>query len=314
MKILHIDANHPALIAGFKALGYENHEDYQGSKEEIMAKIKDYDGLILRSRFPIDASFLKAAAGLKFIGRLGAGLENIDLDAAKKLNIFLAAAPEGNRNAVGEHSLGLLLSLFNKIHTADRDVKNGLWEREHNRGVELDGQTVGIIGFGHMGQSFAKKLSGFECNIIYHDLEDKGSIYGAKKVSLETLQQQATVVGLHLPQTPLTKGYANTAFFNAFKHPIWLLNTGRGAAVVTEDLVTAIKEKKVLGAGLDVLEYESSSFENFLQSNEKPAALTFIMNCDQVVLSPHVGGWTAESHERLAQTIVNKIAAKFGPA
>lgn len=311
MKILHIDPNHPALIKGFEALGFENHEDYNSPKEVIMEKIKDYDGLILRSRFPIDAAFLGAAAGLKFIGRLGAGLENIDIDAANKQGIFLAAAPEGNRNAVGEHSLGLLLALFNKIHTADRDVRKGLWQREANRGVELDGQTVGIIGFGHMGQSFAKKLSGFETTVIYHDLLDKGSAYGATRVSLEELQQRATVLSLHLPQTPLTKGMVNHSFLTRFSHPIWLLNTGRGSAVVSSDLVEALESGRVLGAGLDVLEYEKTSFEGFLQSKTRPEALEYLLKSDRLVLSPHVAGWTLESHERLAQTIVDKVASHF---
>ena len=312
MKILHIDPNHPALLEGFEALGFENHEDYNNPKEVIIEKIKDYDGLILRSRFPIDAAFLRAAAGLKFIGRLGAGLENIDVAAAKKQGIFLAAAPEGNRNAVGEHSLGLLLSLFNKIHTADRDVRKGLWQREANRGVELDGQTVGIIGFGHMGQSFAKKLAGFEVELIYHDLLDKGSAHGATRVSLNELQQRATVLSLHLPQTTQTIGLVNESFLHAFTHPIWLLNTGRGSAVVTVDLVNALKNGRVLGAGLDVLEYEKSSFEGFLQSHTKPEALEYLLKSDRVVLSPHVAGWTIESHKKLAQTIVNKVAVHFG--
>ncbi|MFT7407740.1 MAG: D-3-phosphoglycerate dehydrogenase [Flavobacteriaceae bacterium] len=312
MKVLHIDVNHPALIAGLKALGYENHEDYSSTKQEIMNKIGLYEGLILRSRFPIDAVFLKAAAHLKFIGRLGAGLENIDLAAAKKYDIFLAAAPEGNRNAVGEHSLSLLLALLNKIHTADRDVKKGIWDREGNRGVELDGQTVGIIGFGNMGQAFAKKLKGFNLEIIYHDLLTTVAIEGATQVPLKELQERATVLSLHLPQTSDTIGLVNSAFLNGFKNPIWLLNTGRGSSVVTEDLVTAIKNGKVLGAGLDVLEYEKSSFEGFLNSPQRPKALDFICQSDQVVLSPHVGGWTRESHEKLALTIVDKIALKFG--
>jgi D-3-phosphoglycerate dehydrogenase len=312
MKVLHIDTNHPALIAGFKALGYENHEDYSSTKQEIMNKIGLYDGLILRSRFPIDAAFLKAAAHLKFIGRIGAGLENIDLAAAKKHGIFLAAAPEGNRNAVGEHSLSLLLALLNKIHTADRDVKKGIWDREGNRGVELDGQTVGIVGFGHMGQAFAKKLKGFNLEIIYHDLLPIGALEGATQVPLKELQERATVLSLHLPQTSDTIGLVNSAFLSGFKNPIWLLNTGRGSTVVTEDLVTAIKNGKVLGAGLDVLEYEKSSFEGFLNSPQRPTALDFICQSDQVVLSPHVGGWTHESHEKLALTMVDKIAQKFG--
>lgn len=311
MKVLHIDQNHPYLWEGLNALGYENHEDYIGSKAEITKKIAQYDGLILRSRFSIDAAFLKAAANLKFIGRVGAGLENIDLIAAKKQGIYLAAAPEGNRNAVGEHTLGLLLSLLNKHHTTDRDVKRGIWKRESNRGVELDGQTIGIIGFGNMGRAFAKKLRGFEVTILFHDLLSMGSTQGATQVSLKTLQEKATVLSLHLPQTPRTIGMVNSTFISGFKNPIWLLNTGRGSAVVTKDLMVAIKNGKILGAGLDVLEYEKGSFEGFLNSDKKPDALVALMGCDQVILSPHIAGWTHESHKKLAQTIVDKIRLQF---
>ena len=312
MKVLHIDTNHPCLIEGLAALGFENHVQYTAPKEAILKIISQYEGLILRSRFPIDRAFLKAATNLKFIGRVGAGLENIDLATAAELGVFLAAAPEGNSNAVGEHSLGLLLALFQKLHTADQEVRQGIWDRSGNRGIELDGQTVGIIGYGHMGQAFAKKLSGFDVEIIYHDLKEIPPLAGCSQVSLETLQSRATVLSLHLPQTPETIGLVNTHFISNFKNPFWLLNTGRGSAVVTADLVKAIEKGQIKGAGLDVLEYETSSFESFLNDTNKPEALRYLMESKKVILSPHVAGWTHESHEKLAKTVVEKIAVHFG--
>lgn len=314
MKVLHLDSNHPCLIQGLAALGFENHEQYTMPKAAVLKIIDQYEGLIIRSRFPIDSHFLKAATRLKFIGRVGAGLENIDLKTAKDLNIFLAAAPEGNRNAVGEHSLGLLLALFQKLNTADQEVRKGIWDRPGNRGIELDGQCVGIIGFGNMGQAFAKKLRGFEVEILYHDLREMKPIEGCRQVSLNELQRRATVLSLHLPQTPETIGLVNHTFIQGFKNPFWLLNTGRGSAVVTKDLVSALESGKINGAGLDVLEYEKSSFEGFLTSENKPEALRYILESQKVILTPHVAGWTHESHEKLAQTIVQKIAVQFGSA
>ena len=310
MNILHLDSNHPLLIEQLAALGHTNHEDYSSSKEAIEAKIHTYDGLIIRSRFRIDAPFLDKATNLKFIGRVGAGLENIDTDYAQTKGIHLIAAPEGNQNAVGEHALGMLLSLFNKLHTADRDVRDGKWQREANRGLELDGKTVGIIGYGHMGKAFAKKLRGFEVEVLCYDLKPIVGDENAQQVSLETLQEKAQIISLHVPHTELTFQMINTNFISQFKQPFWLLNTARGSCVVTEDLVTALESKTILGAGLDVLEYEKSSFEN-LFSKTPPPALNYLLNADNVMLSPHVAGWTVESHQKLAQTIVDKIVNYF---
>ena len=310
MNILHLDSNHPLLIEQLAALGHTNHEDYSSSKEAIEAKIHTYDGLIIRSRFRIDAPFLDKATNLKFIGRVGAGLENIDTDYAQTKGIHLIAAPEGNQNAVGEHALGMLLALFNKLHTADRDVRDGKWQREANRGLELDGKTVGIIGYGHMGKAFAKKLRGFEVEVLCYDLKPIVGDENAQQVSLETLQEKAQIISLHVPHTELTFQMINTNFISQFKQPFWLLNTARGSCVVTEDLVAALESKTILGAGLDVLEYEKSSFEN-LFSKTPPPALNYLLNADNVMLSPHVAGWTVESHQKLAQTIVDKIVNYF---
>ena len=310
MNILHLDSNHPLLIEQLAALGHTNHEDYSSSKEAIEAKIHQYDGLIIRSRFRIDAAFLDKATKLKFIGRVGAGLENIDTEYAETKGIHLIAAPEGNQNAVGEHALGMLLALFNKLHTADRDVRDGKWQREANRGLELDGKTVGIIGYGHMGKAFAKKLRGFEVEILCYDLKPSIGDVNAQQVSLETLQEKAQILSLHVPHTELTFQMINTNFISQFKQPFWLLNTARGSCVVTEDLVSALESKTILGAGLDVLEYEKSSFEN-LFSKTPPPALDNLLKADNVMLSPHVAGWTVESHQKLAQTIVDKIVNYF---
>ncbi|MBT8291718.1 MAG: hydroxyacid dehydrogenase, partial [Eudoraea sp.] len=243
--------------------------------------------------------------------RLGSGLENIDVDYARDKGIFLAAAPEGNRNAVGEHSLGLLLALFNKLAKANNEVKNGRWDREGNRGTELDGKTVGIIGYGNTGKAFAKKLSGFDVEVICFDIIGGVSDENARQVGIMELEQKSDVISLHVPQTPETLGMINTEFINAFQKPFWLLNTARGKCVVTEDLVTALKSGKILGAGLDVLEYEKASFEDMFSQESLPEAFQFLVDAENVILSPHVAGWTIESKEKLAQTIVDKIKARF---
>tara|TARA_R110000796_G_scaffold72010_1_gene163229 strand:+ start:23987 stop:24925 length:939 start_codon:yes stop_codon:yes gene_type:complete len=311
MKVLHLDVNHPLIIEQFNALGFQNDEDYTSTKEEIEKKIGDYDGVIIRSRFTIDEAFLDKAVNLKFIGRLGAGLENIDTDHAKRLGIFLAAAPEGNRNAVGEHALGMLLSLFNKLNKADREVRSGKWDREGNRGIELEGKTVGIIGYGNMGKAFAKKLKGFDVEVICYDIVGGVGDENARQVGIMEFKQRSEVVSLHVPQTPSTINMINTDFLKDFKNPLWLINTARGKCVVTEDLVAAMKEGKVLGAGLDVLEYEKKSFEDMFGGSELPEAFTYLIKANNVLLTPHVAGWTVESKIKLAQTVVDKIKEKF---
>ena len=311
MKILHLDTNHPILLEQLNSLGFTNDEDYTSSKAEVITKIHLYDGLIIRSRFSIDASFLEKAKNLKFIGRVGAGLENIDCSYAKNNGITLIAAPEGNRNAVGEHCLGMLLSLFNKLNKANGEIKKGQWLREENRGVELDGKTIGLIGYGNMGKSFAKKLRGFDVEILCYDLKPNVSDDCCKQVSLRELQQKVDVLSLHTPQTELTRNMVNTNFIESFKKNFWLLNTARGTSVVTKDLVIALKSKKILGAGLDVLEYEKTSFEDLFTNDKIPKAFQYLINSNKVLLSPHVAGWTIESKEKLAQTIVDKIKSNY---
>lgn len=311
MKILHLDTNHPLMISQLAENGFENYEDYTSSKAEIESKIHSYDGIIIRSRFSIDKNFIQKATNLKFIGRVGAGLENIDCEFADSKGIMLISSPEGNRNAVGEHTLGMLLALLNKFKKANKEIEQGKWLREENRGWELDYKTVGIIGYGNMGKSFAKKLRGFDCKVICYDIKPNVGDENATQVLLEEFFSQAEVVSLHTPQTPLTTNMVNTDFINKFSNPFWLLNTARGKSVVTVDLVKALKSGKILGAGLDVLEYEKSSFEDFFTDDNLPEAFRYLLESDNVILTPHIAGWTMESKEKLAQVIVDKIIENF---
>ena len=306
MKILHLDKNHPLLLEQLTAAGFSNTEDYTSPKLAIEQVMEHYDGIVIRSRFNIDKTFIDASKKLKFIARVGAGLESIDIEYADKKSIKLIAAPEGNKNAVGEHALGMLLSLFNNLNKADREVKAGHWNRETNRGVELDGKTVGLIGYGNMGKSFAKKLKGFNCTVFCYDIKEDVGNKNATQVSLKTLQEMADIVSLHTPWTPLTNKMVNASFINSFKKPFWLLNTARGKSVVTKDLVAALKSGKILGAGLDVLEYEKLSFETLFEK-EMSKEFSELLKMDNVLLSPHIAGWTVESKVKLAEVIVEKI-------
>ncbi len=311
IKILHIDSNHPILWQQLEEAGFENHTDFKSSKEEVESKIQDYNGIVIRSRFKIDKTFLDKATNLQFIARVGAGLESIDCEYAEAKGIHLIAAPEGNRNAVAEHSLGVILSLFNNLNQADAEIRAGHWNRESNRGHELDGKTVGIIGYGNMGKAFAKKLRGFETEVLFHDILENISDENARQVSLEELQKKADVLSLHLPWTLETDKMIDADFINAFSKPFWIINTSRGKNIVTADLVEAMKVKKILGAGLDVLEYEKLSFETLFQDKNTPEAFQYLLEAKNVLLTPHIAGWTFESHERLAQVIVDKIKAVY---
>ena len=307
IKILHIDSNHPLLWQQLQESGFDNQEDFISSKEEIEQIIHEYHGIVIRSRFKIDKAFIDKATHLQFIARVGAGLESIDCDYAKSKNIELIAAPEGNQNAVGEHALGMLLSVLNNLNKANSEVKQGIWNREDNRGYELEGKIVGLIGYGNMGKSFAKKLQGFDVEVLCYDLLANVGDENAKQVSLQELQQKSDIISLHTPWTTETDKMVNTDFINAFSKPFWFLNTARGDSVVTEDLVEALQSGKILGAGLDVLEYEKASFETLFQENNLPAAFQYLANANNVLLTPHIAGWTFESHQKLAQVIVDKI-------
>ena len=306
IKILHIDSNHPLLWEQLQQAGFQNEADFTSSKQEVEAKIENYHGIVIRSRFKIDKAFLDKATNLQFIARVGAGLESIDCDYATAKGIHLIAAPEGNANAVGEHAIGMLLSLFNNLNKANNEVKSAQWKREANRGHELEGKTIGIIGYGNMGKSFAKKLRGFDVTVLCHDILPNMGDSNANQVSLSELQERADVLSLHTPWTPETDKMINADFINQFKKPFWLINTARGNSVVTADLVEALKSGKILGAGLDVLEYEKLSFETLFEG-EKPAAFEYLLQAENVLLTPHIAGWTFESHQKLAQTKKKKI-------
>jgi D-3-phosphoglycerate dehydrogenase len=256
---------------------------------------------------PVNSKILHKAQNLKFIARVGAGLENIDLEVSKKLGISVLAAPEGNRHAVGEQAIGMLLALFNRLLIADAEVRNGLWLREENRGVELKGKTVGIIGYGHMGTSFARKLRGFDCSILAYDKYREG--FGnewVEEVSLATLQAKADIISIHLPQNEETLFFIDETFIKACQKPIYLINTARGKLLKCSALVKALEEGKVLGAALDVLEYEKSSFEKLFDGNT-PKDLRFLIQSDKVVLSPHIAGWSMESRTQMAEVLIHKI-------
>ena len=307
MRVLHLDSNHDILAQGLSKLGFTNVFDFKSSKEDIMAIIENYDAIVIRSRFPIDKVFLDAAQHLRFIARVGSGLENIDVAYANSLGVEIISSPEGNANAVGNHALAMLLGLLNNLPKGTQDIANGNWEREGNRGEELDGKTIGLIGYGHTGSHFAKKLQGFDVKVLCHDILPNKGDENATQVSLAVLQAQADIVSLHLPQTQETKAYINVDFINQMTKPFWLINTSRGNQVVIDDLLEAIENKTIKGAGLDVLPFEKSSFE---QLDYNPQLQKLIDN-QHVLLSPHVAGWTHQSKERLAQVIVNKVKAHF---
>ena len=311
MRVLHLDSNHPLLTEQFAQMGFTNDEDYKSDKSEIEKIIHQYDGLIIRSRLPIDKALLDKATNLKFIGRVGAGLENIDVDYARQKGIFLAAAPEGNRNAVGEHALGMVLSLLNKLNKSNSEVKSGHWDREGNRGEELDGKVIGIIGYGNTGKAFARKLSGFDVEVICYDIIGGVGDENARQVGMMEIFQRTDILSLHVPQTSETVGMVNEEYIKSFEKEFWILNTARGKCIKTDALVSAMKEGKVKGAGLDVLDYEKSSFENLFGEDHMPAAFQYLIQAENVLLSPHVAGWSVESKIKLAQTIVDKIKEQF---
>ena len=308
MKILLVDKNHPLITEQLSAKGFLLDEDFTSSYDDVLKKILDYDGIIIRSRIPIDRNFIEHAKNLKFIARVGAGMENIDCEFAKASGIKLISSPEGNRDSVAEHVLGMLLILMNRLFIASKEVKNGIWKREENRGDELLGKTFGIIGYGNMGKAVAKRLSGFGCKVIFHDILPNLSDEFATQVSLEELKKESDILSLHLPITPETHYLLDEKFISEMEKDFYFVNTARGKNVKTKDLVEAIKNGKVKAAALDVLEYEKSSFENLETKNED---LQFLLNSEKVIVTPHIAGWTTQSKEKLAQFIVDKILMEF---
>jgi len=307
MKILFIDSNHSVLHETLQKAGHICDLNYNWAKEEIEKNIHLYDGLVIRSKIKITKEIIEKAVGLKFIARAGAGMENIDVAYAESKGIKCLHAPEGNKDAVAEHAIAMLLGLFNNICKADKEVREGKWIREGNRGVELFDKTIGIIGYGNMGSAFAQRLKGFGVNVLVYDkyLKNFGNDF-IKETKLEEIFDKADILSLHTPLTDETHYLINDSFINKFKKNIYIINTARGKCLKTADLVKNIKSGKVLGVCLDVLEYEAVSFEN-INSPTLPEPFQYLINSDKVILSPHIAGWTHESNERIAKILVQKI-------
>lgn len=304
MRILHLDENHPILVEKLAVLGFENIVDTQSSKEVIAQDIAQYHGLVIRSRFPIDKPFLEKAKNLRFIARVGSGLENIDVKTATAMDIAVLAAPEGSSASVGEHALGMLLCLLNKLPQGNKEVRSGKWAREANRGEELGGKTIGIIGYGHTGKQFARKLAGFDVKVLCHDIINNVGDENAEQVPLRIIYDQADVVSIHLPLNKSTQQYVDHLFIFNMKKSFWLINTSRGNQVVIEDLVNGLKENKVKGACLDVLDIETDAFDLVVAQSEY---WQFLRTSNRIIFSPHVAGWTTQSHLRLSEVILSKI-------
>ncbi len=309
MRVGFIDTVHPIVREQFVEKGWKCDDLSNFRADQIKSKIHNYDGIIIRSRIKLNRDFLQSADKLQFIGRPGSGLENIDLDYCKNRKIRVFRSPEGNMNAVAEHGLGMLLSLFNNLNRADKEVRLGKWNREGNRGIELGNLTVGLIGYGYVGPAFAKVLSGFGSRILAFDKYKQG--FGTElveEVEMDSIYKNADIVSLHVPLSQDTKGMVDKAFIDRFSKPFFLLNTARGNCVQITDLMVAIEDGRIRGACLDVLEYESSSFEE-IQGKSKDVQK--LLRNDKVLLSPHIAGWTHEAKRKMGEILAAKITSKF---
>jgi len=309
IKILLADSNHKVLHETLQAAGFHCDLFWDKSAEELKALLPEYNGLVLRSRFKINKEIIDSAKNLKCIGRAGAGMENIDVTYAESKGIKCVSAPEGNRDAVAEHTMAMLLMLFNNLKRVDNEVRNGIWLRAENRGVELFEKTIGIIGYGNMGSAFAQRLQGFGCKVLVYDKYKKGFDKDfIQETTLEKLQEECDIVSLHIPLNDETKYMVNADFINKFKKNIYIINTSRGKCLNTADLINAMESGKVSGACLDVLEYESVSFEN-LDAAKLPEPMQYLIKSDKVILSPHIAGWSHESNYRISKIIAEKMIA-----
>ena len=307
MKVLFLDTVHPLLEHRLVNMGFNCEHNYSSNRTSILKNISVYDGIIIRSRIKIDFEFLSAAKKLKFIARSGAGLENIDCKEAEKRGVTLFSAPEGNRQAVGEHAVGMILSLFNKLSIGDTQIRSGKWNREANRGVELSGKTIGIIGYGNTGRAFAKCLSGFNCKVLAYDKNKKNfSDDYVQESSLEDIKNKSDIISFHTPYNESTHHYLNEAFIKNMNKPFYVINTARGKIINTSELIKGLKSKKIQGACIDVLEYEKATFENTF-SEKIDADFQYLLSCKNILLSPHVAGWTFESYEKLSKVLADKI-------
>jgi D-3-phosphoglycerate dehydrogenase len=309
MNILFIDSNHPILHTTLEKAGHTCHLNYGWTKEEIISNIHLFDGIVIRSKIKLTKEIIDKAIRLKFIARAGAGMENIDVAYAESKGIKCLHAPEGNKDAVAEHAIGMLLGLFNNLCRSNMEVRSGKWIREGNRGIELMGKTVGIIGYGNMGSAFAERLKGFEVNVLVYDKYKKnfGNQF-IQEVSLEKIFEEADILSLHTPLTEETHYLIDDTFINKFKKNIYIINTARGKSLNTAHLVKNIESGKVLGACLDVLEYEAVSFED-IALESIPAPLQYLFKSEKVMLSPHIAGWTHESNEKIGKILAEKILA-----
>ena len=305
MKILHLDTTHPFLGKELEKIGFTNYYDFKTIKSEL--KISDFFGIIIRSRISIDKDFIDKCKNLKFIARIGSGIENIDVDYAKQKGIQIISTPEGNSNAVGEHALGMLLSILNNINSSNSEVKKGIWNRESNRGIELKNKTVGLIGYGNTGKSFAKKLIGFDVNTIFYDIKKIEKDNYANPVSLNYLKDNSDIISLHISMTEESIGLINKNFIESCAKPFWLINTSRGSCIIINDLVKGLKDGKVLGAGLDVIAFEKKSFEKLTVNENDQSNLNYLNSSNNVILTPHIAGWTQESKIGLVKIALEKI-------
>ncbi len=303
-KILITDELHPLLKEGLEQDGFA--VDYRPSisEAEVLEIIHDYEGLVINSKVYAGKELLNRAVKLKFVCRAGSGLEVIDLDYAKQKNIAVFNSPEGNRNAVAEHALGMLMNLMNNISKSDKEIRNKEWKREENRGNELSGKAIGLVAYGNTAQSFVKLLSGFDVKILAYD-KYKSNFENTS--SLQTIFEQADVLSLHLPLTEETKYMIDYKFLSSFRKPIWFINTSRGKVLRTEDLLRAISEGKVTAAALDVLENEKL---NTLSESEK-IVFEQLVSDNRILLTPHIAGWTHESKKKIAEVLLQKIRAIF---
>ncbi len=312
MNILIVDKVHDILIEKLREKSF--HIDYKPdiTKEEAKEIIPSYHGIIIRSKFILSKDILQKVSNLKFIGRVGAGLENIDVSFANKKGIVCLNSPEGNKNAVGEQALGMLVAILNNFNKSDIEVRKGIWKREENRGNELKNKTVGIIGYGNTGGAFAQKLKGFNCNVLAYDkYKFNFSSDLVKEVTLEQIFEEADIVSLHLPLTDETHYLVDENFINRFRKSFWLINTSRGSIVNTNHLVKELQKGKIAGAALDVLELEKTSFEELHQMEQLPDYFRQLIQMNNVILTPHIAGWTHESNRKLSEVMANKIIHHF---
>ena len=309
VKALLLDDTHPLLEADLAAAGLDLVRDFTTPLAEFPLDYFEAEVLVIRSRMPVDADFLQRFPKLRVIGRLGAGLENIDLEQAQLQGVTCLRVPEGNARAVAEHALGMLLSLLNHLPRVQREISQGQWLRAPNKGRELQSLKVGIIGYGVMGGEFARLLDAMGVQVLAHDKYKTDYAEGnVREVTLAQLQAEADVVSVHLPLTAETRYYADADFFQSFARAIHFVNTARGPITKTADLLDALTEGKVLSASLDVLEYEKASFTSLFEA-ELPAVLRALLEREDVLLSPHIAGWTKESFEKMGRGLAAKIIA-----